>query len=135
VSGRFLDTNILLRYLTRDDEAKAEKALNLLDRVELGEEKIMTSSLVIFETVFTLQKTYKVPRQQIRTLLTPIIGLKGLRLPGKNIFYRAFDLYITHNISFADAYNAAYMLADGVSEIYTWDTEFDKIEGVTRLEP
>jgi len=49
----FLDTNILLRFLTRDDEQKAQQALDLLLRIERGEEKVITSPLVIFETIFT----------------------------------------------------------------------------------
>ncbi len=131
----FLDTNILLRYFTRDNDAKAQKALQLLTKVEQGEERIITSSLVIFETIFTLQSFYKVPRANIKDLLLPIISLRGLHLPEKQIYYRAFDLYVTKNISFADAYNAAYMLSEEVLTIYSWDTDFDKIEGIVRLEP
>jgi predicted nucleic acid-binding protein len=55
---RFLDTNVLVHYLTRDDEQKAEAAFALLRRVEQGDEKVVTSPLVIFEVVFTLQKSY-----------------------------------------------------------------------------
>src|SRR5207237_10782451 len=44
--GRFLDTNILLRFLTRDDEGKATASLALLTRIEQGEEKVVTSPLV-----------------------------------------------------------------------------------------
>lgn len=135
MSASFLDTNILLRYFTRDDEQKAQRALDLLIRVERGEEKIITSSLVIFETVFTLQRFYKVPRQRIKELILSIISLRGLHLPGKNVYYQAFDLYVAHNISFADAYNAAYMLSEEISNIYTWDTDFDRINGIVRLEP
>src|SRR5215813_755433 len=127
---RFLDTNILLRYLTRDDEHKAQKALSLLTRIEQNQEKVITSSLVIFETIFTLQSFYRVPRQQIKELILPIIALRGLQLPDKPVYQQAFDLYISKNISFADAYNAAYMLTEQISAIYSWDTDFDKIEGI-----
>ena len=131
----FLDTNILLRFLTRDDEQKAQQALNLLLRIERGEEKAITSSLVIFETIYTLQSFYKVPRQHIKEQVLSIISLRSLHLPHKNLFHQAFDLYVTKNISFADAYNAAYMQSEEVSNIYTWDKDFDKIDGITRLEP
>jgi predicted nucleic acid-binding protein len=132
---RFLDTNVLLRYLTGDDEDKAEQALDLLLRVERGEEKVITSPLVIFEIIFTLQKMYRVPRQKISELVLPIIFLRGLHLPDKEVYSRAFDLYITKNISFADAYNASYMLSKEIRDIYSWDTDFDKIDGITRIEP
>ena len=132
---RFLDTNILLRYLTRDDEEKARRALALLTRVERGEEKVMTSPLVILETVFTLQSRYRVPRERIKELLEDIISLRGLQLLNKSLYYRTFDLYVDKNISFADAYNAAYMESRGVSEVYSWDTDFDGLEGIARFEP
>jgi predicted nucleic acid-binding protein len=131
----FLDTNILLRFLTRDDEQKAQQALNLLMRIERGEEKVITSPLVIFETVYTLQSFYKVPRQQIKEQVLSIISMRSLHLPDKSLYHRAFDLYITKNISFADAYNAVYMQSEEVSNIYSWDRDFDKIDGITRLEP
>lgn len=131
----FLDTNILLRFLVRDDEQKAQQSLDLLLRIERGEEKIITSSLVIFETIFTLQRTYKVPRQAIKEQILSIISLRGVHLPDKSIFYKALDLYATKNISFADAYNAAYMISEEVFNAYSWDKDFDKIDGIVRIEP
>jgi predicted nucleic acid-binding protein len=135
MNKRFLDTNVLLRYFTRDDEEKAERARALLMRVDRGEEKIITSPLVIFEVVFTLQSFYRVERARIRDLVAPVIALRGLELPLKNVFDRALDLYAGSSISFADAYNAAFMQWRGSNEIYTWDTDFDRITGIVRLEP
>ncbi|MDO8690456.1 MAG: PIN domain-containing protein, partial [Dehalococcoidia bacterium] len=120
---RFLDTNILLRYLTRDDEQKGRQALELLARVERGEEKVVTFPMVIFETVFTLQKRYQVPRERIRDSLGDIISMRGLELPNKRLYERALDLYASKNISFADAFHASYMRSQGVTEIYSWDTD------------
>ena len=135
MSPRFLDTNVLLRYFTRDDEEKAQQALALLIRVERGEEKVVTSPLVIFETVFTLQSYYRVPRQRIKELVGDVISLRGLGLPNKTLYYRALDLYSSKNISFADAYNVAYMESRAVSEVYSWDMDFDNLEGIVRVEP
>ena len=77
---RFLDTNILLRYFTRDDPEKAERALALLQGVEQGQERVIISPMVIFETVFTLQHSYGVPRPRIRDLVEDIISLRGVQL-------------------------------------------------------
>jgi predicted nucleic acid-binding protein len=132
---RFVDTNILLRYLVRDNQEQAERSLNLLLRVERGEEKVYTSSLVIFETVFTLQKFYKVPRQDIAEQLLTIISLRNFHVPEKDVYRRAFNLYISKNIPFGDAYNAAYALEEEQPVVYSWDKDFDKIDGITRVEP
>lgn len=132
---RFLDTNILLRYFTRDDEEKAQKALALLTRVERGEERVETSVLVVFETVYALQRLYRLPKLRVSELLTPILSLRGLHLLGKSLYIDALDLYASNNVSYADAYNAVYMKARGMSEIYSWDSNFDKLEGIARVEP
>jgi len=63
---KFLD-NLLLQYFTKDD-------------------RVLTSPLVIFETIFTLQSYYKLPREEIRDLLIPILNLRGLKLDYKDIF-------------------------------------------------
>jgi predicted nucleic acid-binding protein len=137
VPARFLDTNILLRYMTRDDEAKAQKALALLQRVESGEERVETSLIVIFEVVFTLERFYKVPREQIHALVTPIIALRGLRLASKSLIEQSLDLYarVSRQVSFADIYNAQFAQSHGIEEIYSWDHDFDEIDGITRVEP
>ncbi len=132
---RFLETSVLLRYLTRDDEAKAQKALALLQRLERREEQARSSAIVIFETVYTLQSDYKLPKARIRELLLPVINLRGLRIPYKPVLRRALDFYADRNLSFADAYFAAEMLKRGESEVYSWDEGFKRVEGISRVEP
>jgi len=130
----FLDTNIILRYLTRDNEQKAQASLSLLLHLEKSEEKMITSPMVIFETIFTLQSSYKIPRNKIEELLMPIISLQGLKLEHKKVYNRAFKLYCSKNISFADAYNIAFMEDQGIEIIYSYDTDFDFVEGIKRKE-
>jgi uncharacterized protein len=133
---RLLDTNILLRHFTRDDPAKAERALALLERVARGEETLVTTPVVVFETIFTLQRGYKVPRTLIREQLRSVLLLRGVSLPHKRRYLRALDLYVQYPpLSFADVFNVASMEAAGVTEIYSWDTDFDTVAGITRREP
>ena len=132
---RFIDTNLFIRYFTRDEEEKAQRVLALLKRVEKGEEKITTSSLVIFETIFTLESFYKVSKQQVKELMLPILNLKGLKLPDKELYQQALDNYVKKNISFVDAFNATFILKKGIKQIYSYDEDFDKIRGIKRVTP
>jgi uncharacterized protein len=61
--------------------------------------------------------------------------MRGLRLPAKNLCIAALDLFIERNISYVDAFNALYMQSRHIREVYSWDTDFDRIEGITRIEP
>jgi predicted nucleic acid-binding protein len=132
---RFIDTNLFIRYFTRDDEEKAQKVLALLKRVEKDKERITTSPLVIFETIFTLESFYKVPKKETKELILPILKLKGLKLSNKEIYEQALDIHVKKNISFTDAFNSAYILRKGIKEIYSYDEDFDKIEGIKRVTP
>lgn len=82
-----------------------------------------------------MQSFYKLPKTRIRELLVPLINLRGLQLPSKPAIRQALDLYVEKNLSFADAFIAAEMLRRGETEIYSWDEGFDRVEGLTRLEP
>ncbi len=132
---KFLDTNIFLRYLTKDNEKKAYKVLELLKKIEKGEEKAIISPLVIFELIFTLQKYYKLSKEEIRDLVLPLINLRGLKLPYKVVFEKALEEFPHTNVSFVDLFNYFFMLEHGVTEIYSYDEDFDKLQKVKRLIP
>ncbi|MCF8031399.1 MAG: type II toxin-antitoxin system VapC family toxin [Desulfohalobiaceae bacterium] len=132
---RFIDTNVFLRYLTGDDKEKAANALALLKRLEMNREKATTNLLVIFETIFTLEKFYKVDREKVRNFLQPILELRGLKFRGADTVIDALDIHTSKNIPFADAFNAAYMRANDLKEIYSYDEDFDRIEDIDRIEP
>ena len=95
----FLDTNIPLRHLTQDHPEHSPKATAYLARIERGELQVRTADTVVFETVFTLQRFYRQPKQAIRDVLLPLIELPGIVLPGKRRFQKVFDLYVERNLS------------------------------------
>ncbi len=64
-----------------------------------------------------------------------IFSLPGVQMSGKALCKRALDVYVDRGISFADAYTAITMQAQGVPEIYSWDRDFDHIDGLNRVEP
>lgn len=131
----YLDTNVLLRHLLHDHADQSPRATALLARIELGQLRVRLSDLVIAETVFTLQRSYKVSKGQIVQALLPIIHLPGVAVTGKRRFQMIFDLYVTQNIPYADAYIAVQMRQAGSRQIYSFDADFDKVSGITRVEP
>lgn len=90
---------------------------------------------MVFEIVFTLQRTYRQTREDIRDALLPLLSLSGLVLPGKRQLLRAFDLYVDHHLPFGDAYHAAFMEQHRLDEIVSFDREFDRLAGINRVEP
>ena len=136
---RFLDTNVILRYLTRDDEVKAEACYELFQRVSRGEEELFTCEAIVTEVVYVLSSAragYQLGHEEIRARLLPILTLRGLRIPQKRIYIRALDLHASSNfLDFEDALAVAHMEQQGIEEILTYDRDFDRVNEVSRVEP
>ena len=130
-----LDTNILLRHLLQDHSQQSPQSTAYLARIERGAIKVRSADTVVFETVFTLQRQYGVPKAEIRDNLLPILELPGIVLPGKRRLRKVFDLYVDLNLSFIDAYHAVLMRHLRLDCIVSFDKGFDRVPGVTRMEP
>ncbi|MDQ6694361.1 MAG: hypothetical protein M3014_08045 [Chloroflexota bacterium] len=48
---------------------------------------------------------------------------------------RVFDLYTSLPLDYVDAYNAALIEDREQFELYSYDAHFDRVNGLTRLEP
>jgi predicted nucleic acid-binding protein len=131
----FLDTNVLVRHFTHDNPLQSPRASAYLEHIEDGTRRVRTEPTVIFETVYLLEKQYKIPRRVVRDGLLALLDLPGIVMPGKKRIRDAFALYIERNLPFADAYHIAVMRAEGLDEIVTFDREFDHILGISRIEP
>jgi predicted nucleic acid-binding protein len=134
---RFVDTNIFIRHLTRDDPEKAQACYQLFLSAQRNEVALTTSEAVIAEVVYVLssKQLYNLPREQIRALLYPLLTLRGFKLSGREIYLRALDVYASSDLDFEDAIAVAHMERHQLSEIYSYDRHFDQMSGLTRLEP
>ena len=136
---RFLDTNVFLRYLTGDDEVKAQACYELFQRVSQGEEELFTCEAIVSEVVYVLSSPrapYRLSHEEIRARFVPILTLRGLRLPQKRVYLEALDLYASSPfLDFEDALAVAHMQRRGITEIVSYDRDFDRLSGVQRTEP
>lgn len=133
----FLDTNIFIRYLTRDDPDKAARAYELLQRIEQGTQRATTTEAVLTEIVYVLsaKRLYNLPRPIIRQRLTELLDLRGLRLRHKPVYRRALDLYASTGLDFEDCVIVGQMEHERLTRLASFDTGCDGIPGITRIEP
>ena len=135
---KFLETNVFLRYLTRDDEAKARACFELFRRTERGQEELTTSETIIAEVTHVLSSPragYRLDHEDIRARLTPILSMRGLKLEHKRMFYRALDIYGSDpELDFEDAMAVAHVERQDLTEIVSYDRDFDRISGIHRTE-
>lgn len=132
----FLDTNILLRQVLQDHSDHSPRATRLIAAIERGERAVRLSDTVVFETVFTLEKTYRVARPNIHRGLRRILELPGIVLPGKRIYASVFDLWVREPaLSFADCYHLCLTRQLELPAILSFDRKLNRLPGVARIEP
>jgi len=132
---RFVDTNVFLRFLTKDDPATFERCRDLFRKGIEGEVILVTSGMVIAELIWTLLSYYKVPKAEVVEKMAVIIGTKSIDIPDRDIIVESLILFGRKNVDYIDAYNTMFMKRHRLEEIYSYDRDFEEIESVKRLEP
>jgi predicted nucleic-acid-binding protein len=68
-----VDTNVLIRYLVRDDQSQYEQARRLIERqVKIGE-PILVSLLVLLETEWVLRSRYELAKPEILAAFSSLV--------------------------------------------------------------
>ncbi len=132
---RIIDANIILRYLTNDVQDQAERAGELLTKVEAGSEEVFLPDIILADIIWVLEGYYKQSREQIREWITTILSMQGLRFSDKSVALDALDIYVDLGIDWSDAFVTGQMINHGIMEIYSFDRHFDRIGAIKKIEP
>ena len=132
---KFVDTNIFLRLLLWDDAPKSEACRKFFKKAFDHNDLLFTTSLVIAEIVWVLEKAYHYPKAKIAESVFQILSTDNLQIEGKEILMESLGLYQLKKIDFIDAFNAVTMLEKEIKTIYSYDSDFDTIKSIHREEP
>jgi predicted nucleic-acid-binding protein len=137
VANPYVDTDVIIRFLTGDDLAKQAEAASLFDAVEAGTLSLAAPDTVITDAVYVLSspRLYRLPRTEIRSLLVPLLRLSGLHVENKRAVIQALDIYAATTLDFGDAMIVGAMRQTGSDVVYSYDQDFDRISGLTRAGP
>lgn len=133
----FVDTDVLIRLLTKDDLKKQAEAAALFQAVQAGNLTLVAPDTVIADAVYVLSspRLYNRPRAAVAAMLTPLVRLPGFKIGNRRALLRALDLYATTNLDFGDAVIVGSMEQQGSKMLYSYDSHFDRIPTVTRHSP
>ncbi len=122
-----LDTNILIRFLVRDDEKQAQAVYRLFKNTETRRDTLFVPLLVVLETIWVLEAVYDVGREDIldafeTLLLMPLFvfedqqAIRAFIASAKDAKADLSDLLIAASASFS-----------GCDSILTFDKTASKI--------
>jgi len=124
-----LDTNVLVRYLLRDDPVQAARAERELER----NERFRIDSIVLCELVWVLETGYGFSRTEIAAALERILATAQFEIESKDLALAALDDFRRSAADFSDCLIGRRNRAAGVAETVTFDRNLKGLEGFRLL--
>jgi len=116
-----LDTNLLVRLVTNDDPAQAERVQHALDAELAAGRVCMVGHVVLCELVWVLGRLYGYSMAQCQQAVAELIGFTGLRFESAPVVMTAFKAWRQQGGDWADHLIGAQMLAQGCDAVLTLD--------------
>ena len=129
-----LDTNIILRFILDNDPALSPKAKAIFENISRKNIKVFVSLLTISEVIFTLERSYKLPKKALVDKLLAIISQPNIIVEKQDLLKGIFSYYLNQNLSFVDSYHVTIMDKKGINQIHSFDRDFDKFPKIKRLQ-
>jgi len=133
---RGIDSNILVYALNKDlPEHLACK--QLLINVVNGKELVSIPSVVFMESFHALVKAYRFKGLEVKKRLIALIDSKNINVLviSTSSILLAFEIAEKYNTGGRDSLIAASLLENKIQEIYSHDSDFDKISLIKRIDP
>lgn len=88
-----LDTNVLVRYIVRDDKKQAERASAYIRKATETEKICFINCVVLCELVWVLESAYEYSKKEITLVLEKILMIKQFEIETKDIVRQAVHDY------------------------------------------
>lgn len=131
-----VDANILIDYKDTSPDTRHERAENIVYAIDRGD--LPTTRVTNYVLLESLNWIHERQRHDIavdlKNRLTNSAGFELVNCAQKD-FHRAVELFeSSESLSFGDATIVAYMQRTGIEYLYSFDDDFDGIEGISRLD-
>ena len=126
---RGLDTNVLARYLLRDDERQAQIAKAAIDRALASGEPLVVSLLTLMELEWVLRSRGRFDKAAIIRAIEDLREFRDVAFESEFVVEHALDSFENSNADFADCLMIAQYQRMGCSAMLTFDGDAAKIPG------
>lgn len=120
-----VDTNILIRLFTKDDDTQIEQLVQLMEQ---GDIVFHVLSIVLIEAYWVLRKVYNFDKETILRVFEDFLEADGVELDEDGLVQRVMARFRGVNVDFVDVYLAEKSRSLELS-VLTWNTkDFRKLE-------
>jgi predicted nucleic-acid-binding protein len=126
-----VDSNVLVRFFTRDDEKQYEQASRFFGQAK--DRSLFLSVIVLVELNWTLRRAYKRAREDTLRVLEDLAHTRQFVIEDRDNVVRAIAIARTTRADFSDALIALRNEADGCPQTATFDHDALDIEQMTHV--
>jgi predicted nucleic acid-binding protein len=137
---KFLGANVFIyayykpkRQLTQKEKQMKDHAKRIISEISQGKEEVITTIVHLSEVVNILK--HGMPLEELTNIVLGLLMLDNVKIHGvsKEAYFAATELGDDLKLDPNDALAIDIMRLGNIKEIYSFDEDFDKIEGISRL--
>jgi predicted nucleic acid-binding protein len=137
---RFLDANVFIyayykpkKQLTQKEKQMKELAKKIITNVSQGKEDVIMTVVHVSEVVNILK--HGMPQEELKIVIRGLFMLDNIRITDvpQEAYFAAAEMGDDLKLEANDALAVDIMKLNGVTEIYSFDEDFNEIDGIIRL--
>jgi len=118
-----IDTNVLVRYLVRDDEVQFEKAHRLIKREVSAGKAVFVSLPVLLETEWVLRSRYSLKKVEIAEAISGLLDATEIQFEAESVIEESLKFWKDSMADFADCLIGAHNRRLGCRATATFDAK------------
>lgn len=129
-SKAWIDTNIIIRFITADHPRMTAETAQLMAKAEAGAVTLKVAAMIVAECCWVLESSqYGFSKNEIAAVLTSFLTAKGIEAEEEHVVIRSLKRYAEHHVDFIDAYLAEHAKARDPSYVITYNAkDFKKLD-------
>ncbi|MDO5623662.1 MAG: type II toxin-antitoxin system VapC family toxin [Pseudomonadota bacterium] len=128
-----LDTNILVRYLVRDDARQLALARGLMARAVRAGDTLFVPVTIVIELEWVLRASFGFAKPDILATMAALLSAAELSIESESAVEVALRLYEQGRADFADGVHVGLAWQAGEAPLWTFDKACAKLEGAAWL--
>jgi predicted nucleic-acid-binding protein len=121
-----VDTNFLVRFLTRDDDQQAKVVLTVVRNAESTKERLFVPLIVVLELIWVLESAYRIPRSDIAEAIGDLLLLPVFQFEQAKVVREALVTAASNSYDLSDLLIAHCAQEYGCTTVLTFDKKAGK---------
>ena len=123
-----IDTNILIRFLTGDDELQAKKVYLIFKKAESEKNELFVPLLVVLEMIWVLESVYEVSRKEILDSISDLLLMPILKFDHQSALQQLVNSAQGNKFDLSDLLIAHSAKFNGCETVITFDKKAAKFK-------